>query len=92
MHTEIARDEIALKVRRTIADTLRIDVDHVGLDAALDEERLGIDSLRLIKLNVALEEAFDVALPDFTSPEGSSVRKVGDVVALVAARVEGGAR
>lgn len=92
MEAGIAHDEIALKVRRTIADTLRIDVDHVGFDAPLDEERLGIDSLRLIKLNVALEEAFDVSLPDFTTPEGKRVRSVRDVVEVVAARVQGGAR
>ena len=86
MGAVFARDEIVRKVQRTIADTLRIDVAHVGLDVPLDEERLGLDSLRLIKLNVALEEAFDITLPDFTAMESGGVRTVRDVVELVAAR------
>lgn len=92
MEPVVARDEIARKVRRTIADTLRIDVERVPLDARLDEERLGIDSLRLIKLSVALEETFDIAMPDFFAEGGAGVRSVQDVVDLITARVEGGAR
>jgi acyl carrier protein len=87
---------IAVEVRRIIATTLRLPIDEVALDARLDEARLGIDSLGLIKLNVALEEAFDITLPDFTTPEEPSIRSVADVAALVASRVSvqanGGAR
>ncbi|UQA58980.1 acyl carrier protein [Polyangium aurulentum] len=89
-------DTIATEVRRIFAETLRLRIEDVGLDARLDQPHLGIDSLALIKLNVALEEAFDIALPDFTTPEASTVRSVRDVAALVSARVasttNGGAR
>lgn len=87
-------DTIADQVRRIIAETLRLRPEDVSLEARLDQPQLGIDSLALIKLNVALEEAFDVALPDFTAPEAPSVRSVRDVVALVAAKVgsQAGAR
>lgn len=83
----VALDAIAVKVRRIIAETLRVSIDQIGIDASLDEERLGLDSLGLIKLNVALEDAFDIALPDFTRPEQPAVRSVSDVVAIVAAKV-----
>ncbi|MDI1481059.1 acyl carrier protein [Polyangium sp. y55x31] len=89
-------DAIVNDVRRIIAETLRLPVEQVALDARLDEARLGIDSLGLIKLNVALEEAFDITLPDFTMPEQPHIRSVGDVAALVAEKVSaqanGGAR
>ncbi len=80
-------DAIAADVRRIIAETLRLPVDQVALETHLDEARLGIDSLGLIKLNVALEEAFDITLPDFTTPEETRIRSVGDVAALVAEKV-----
>ncbi len=87
-------DLVADQVRRIIAETLRLRPEDVSLEARLDQPQLGIDSLALIKLNVALEEAFDIALPDFTTPEAPAVRSVGDVVALVSAMVagQGGAR
>ena len=59
----------------------------MALDARLDEARLGIDSLGLIRLNVALEEAFDITLPDFVTPEETNIRVVADVAALVAGKV-----
>ncbi|MDI1449490.1 acyl carrier protein [Polyangium sp. 6x1] len=97
MSTELSIPEaIANDVRRIIAETLRLPVEQVALDTRLDEARLGIDSLGLIKLNVALEEAFDITLPDFTTPEQPHIRVVADVAALVAdkvsAQANGGAR
>lgn len=93
MTTEITDPEsIAIEVRRIIATTLRLPIDQVALDARLDEARLGIDSLGLIKLNVALEEAFDITLPDFTTPEEPSIRSVADVAALVASKVSAQAK
>ena len=89
-------EAVAADVRRIIAETLRLPVEPVALDTQLDEARLGIDSLGLIKLNVALEEAFDIALPDFTPLEQPHIRSVRDVAALVAGKVaaqaKGGAR
>jgi acyl carrier protein len=79
--------DIATEVRRIFAETLRLRIEDVRLDARLDQPQLGIDSLALIKLNVALEEAFDIALPDFTTLEGPAIHSVHDVVAMVAAKV-----
>ncbi len=45
-------------------------------------EDLGFDSLRLIELTVALEEAF--GLPPFPAERLAGVLRVGDVVELIA--------
>jgi acyl carrier protein len=81
-------EPIEILVRRVIADALRVPLDRVGLDEALEHEGLGIDSLGLIKINVLLEERFDITIPDFTAQEGAP-RTVREVVTLVAARVGG---
>lgn len=80
-------ESITFEVRRIIAETLRTPIESVGLDATLDESRLGVDSLALIKLNVVLEERFDITIPDFVATEAAAPRSVRDVVAIVASRV-----
>ncbi len=76
-------NETAIRVRSVIAETLRIPLEDIELDARLDDTRLGIDSLGFIKLNVALEEAFDITLPDLTLPEAPTLRSVRELVELV---------
>jgi acyl carrier protein len=80
-------ESITFEARRIIAETLRAPIESVGLDATLDESRLGVDSLALIKLNVVLEERFDITIPDFVATEATAPRSVRDVVAIVASRV-----
>lgn len=87
MDTHPPAESIALEVRRVIAETLRAPIESIGLDDALDESRLGVDSLSLIKLNVLLEERFDITLPDFAAAEVEVPRRVRDVIQIVASRV-----
>ena len=89
-HSPPLPDAVAIEVRRIIAHSLRIPVEEVTLDKRLDAAGLGVDSLGLIKLNVAIEERFDIAIPDFVADDPSQVRSVGDVVALVAGCVAKG--
>jgi acyl carrier protein len=76
-------DALAIEVRRLIAHSLHVPLDEVTLDRRLDAAGLGVDSLGLIKLNVAIEERFDIAIPDFVAEDPSLVRSVRDVVELV---------
>ena len=80
-------ETIEVAVRRIIAEALRVPLDRVGLDETLELEGLGVDSLGLIKINVLLEERFDITIPDFTSIEATPPRTVREVVDLVAGRV-----
>ena len=51
------------KVKEMIVDTLNCEQEKVTLEANLKED-LGADSLDAVELNMALEEAFDLSIPD----------------------------
>ncbi|AUX20851.1 uncharacterized protein SOCEGT47_013270 [Sorangium cellulosum] len=88
--------EIAREVRTIIAERCGIDVEAVTPDLSL-ENGLGVDSLALIEVNVALEERFQIVAPDFAAPDQAPIHTVGDVIAFVEAQLaarggRGGAR
>jgi acyl carrier protein len=78
----ISRDEIGREVRSIIAHALHRGIDEVPLDAKL-EAGLGIDSMAMIEINVALETRFNFAMPDMASPAEANLKTVDDVVGLV---------
>jgi acyl carrier protein len=86
--TNFVFEDIALKVRHIIAEGLNRPVEEIRLDARLDSPELAMDSLNLIKLNVILEETFDITMPDF-NPDQNELRSVRDVVNLIAGKVSG---
>jgi acyl carrier protein len=72
-------EDLGAQVRAALAEALLVPVERVDLDAEL-EDALGIDSLRLILVNIALEERFGVVMPD---PGETPLRRVADLVAFV---------
>lgn len=69
------------RVREIVAKELEVDPENVTPDARLRED-LGGDSLEVISLAMAAEEAFDVAIP---TAELGKVRTVQDVCDLIEA-------
>lgn len=67
------------KVRNVILDTLNCDADSVTPEANLAED-LGADSLDSVELNMALEDAFGISIPD---EELTNMKKVSDIVAYI---------
>jgi len=59
----MAPEEIARKVKGTIADRLGLPENEV-LPAATLVEDLGADSLDIVELVMAIEEQFEVEIPD----------------------------
>ena len=51
------------KVRDIIVETLSCDADQVTLEANLAED-LDADSLDAVELNMAIEEALEISIPD----------------------------
>lgn len=68
------------KVRKIIADQAMVPVEEVRDDASPDD--LGLDSLALVEIVFAVEEAFDISVPfNANDPERSdfdisSIRKI----------------
>ena len=64
------------KVREIIVDQLGVDEKQVTTDAGFVDD-LGADSLDTVELVMALEEEFDVEIPD---EEAEKISKVQDAI------------
>ena len=51
------------KIKQIMVDTLSCDEEKITLDASIADD-LSIDSLDAVELVMALEEAFDIKIPD----------------------------
>ncbi|MDD2573235.1 MAG: acyl carrier protein [Bacillota bacterium] len=67
------------KVREIIADQLGVDEEDIVSDARFLED-LGADSLDLVELIMALEEEFDLEIPD---EDAEKISTVGDAVEYI---------
>jgi acyl carrier protein len=90
-HTPAARrlgeEEVASAVRAALARTLRRPPAEIRMETLLEDD-LGLDSMALIEVNIAIEEQLRVAIPAGESPE-TALRTVGDLVRFVRERVDG---
>lgn len=68
-------DELELRVRNIVAEQLGVDLAEVRPDAHILDD-LGADSLDVVELVMALEESFDIEIPD-SDVEG--LRTIADV-------------
>lgn len=68
-------DELTQRILRIIAETQRKDPTQVTIDSTFEE--LGIDSMDGVNIVFALENEFDVNVPD---EEVKNIRSVRDVV------------
>lgn len=72
------------RVRKIIADQLGLDENTITMDSLFVDD-LGADSLDVVELIMALEEEFDVEIPD---EDAEKATKVGDVVEYISAHIE----
>ncbi len=72
-------DEIYDKVKDVIVDQLNVEEDDVTEDATFVDD-LGADSLDIVELVMALEEAFGVSIPD---EDAEGIKTVGDAVSYI---------
>lgn len=69
------------QVRDIIVDTLNCDADKVTPAASLTED-LDADSLDAVELNMAIEDALGISIPD---EQLTQMKTVGDIVAYLEA-------
>lgn len=67
------------KVKEIIIDQLGVDEEQVTLNSSFVDD-LGADSLDIVELVMALEEEFDIQIPD---EEAEKIRTVGDAVKFI---------
>ena len=81
-----AQDEFTQRVLRIIAETQRKEVSQVTIDSSFEE--LGIDSMDGVNIVFALENEFNINVPD---EEVKNIRSVRDMVEGVRKLVGGDA-
>lgn len=72
----MSSEEVFEKVKGIIVEQLGVAEDTVTLEASFIDD-LGADSLDIVELVMALEEEFDIEIPD---ADAEKVVTVGDVV------------
>jgi acyl carrier protein len=71
------------KVKEIVAEQLGIDEDEIKLESSFIDD-LGADSLDIVELVMALEEEFDLEIPD---AEAEKIVTVGDAVEYLKANL-----
>ena len=72
-------DAILEKVKEVIIEQLAVDDEAIKLETSFIDD-LGADSLDIVELIMALEEEFDMQIPD---SEAEKISTVGDVVEYI---------
>ena len=65
------------KLRSLIADQLGVDSSNITMDTNCEED-LGVDSLDIVELSMALEEEFDIG--EMSEEDLATIKTVGDLV------------
>ena len=72
----MTNEEIFDKVKKIIVEQLGVSFEQVKSEASFNTD-LGADSLDVVEFIMALEEAFDIEIPD---EDAEKFKNVGDVV------------
>jgi acyl carrier protein len=67
-------DELIQRIRNVIANTQRIPVEKVTIDSSFEE--LGIDSMDGVNILFALENEFNITIPDEAAKQIRNVRQM----------------
>jgi acyl carrier protein len=73
------RDELLKKIKAIVADKLSIGEDQITEEASFIDD-LGADSLDTVELVMALEDEFDLDIPDEDAEKMTTVGKAIDYV------------
>lgn len=71
-----------VRIRAIVAEQLGVDPNEVTEDASILDD-LGADSLDVVELVMAIEEAYDIEVPD---EDVESMRTIGDMERYVTER------
>lgn len=78
-----SKEEILAKVKTVVAEKLNVGEDQVTLDAKFVED-LGADSLDQVELIMALEDDFELKIPE---EEAEKLVTVGDALDYIVSKL-----
>jgi acyl carrier protein len=72
-------ESIEAKVREIVAEQLQISADEMNLDSSFIDD-LGADSLDIVELVMAMEDSFQMDIPDEEAEKIQTVRNAIDYI------------
>lgn len=72
-------DDIASEVKKIIKEQLDVEEDEISMEASFIDD-LGADSLGLVELVLAFEEAFEIDIPDEDTEQIKTVQDAIDYI------------
>ncbi len=79
------RSDIEAKLVDLLVDELGLERDDITMEARFEED-LDVDSLGVVELLMALEDNFDVKIPD---EEAETITTVGEAAEMVSQKLNG---
>lgn len=76
----MTKDDIFAEVKKIVAEQLEVDPNDVKPEANFAND-LGADSLDTVELVMALEEAFEIEIPDEAAEQIATVQAAVDFIA-----------
>ena len=73
------------KLKGLIADQLGVDANSISMDTNFEED-LGVDSLDIVELSMALEEEFDIG--EMSEEDRATIKTVGDLVGYLQRKLD----
>ena len=78
------RAEVEAKLTDLLVDELGLERENITMSATFEED-LEVDSLGVVELLMALEDNFDVKIPD---EEAEQITTVGEAVDVIMAKID----
>ncbi len=75
----MSSEDVFEKVKNVIIEQLGVAENNITMEASFIDD-LGADSLDIVELIMALEEEFDIAIPDNDAEKVVTVRDVVDYI------------
>lgn len=75
----MAREDVVTALKEVLVDKLQVEADTVTEDANLFDD-LGLDSIDLMTVVMAIEERFDIEVPDEELEDVTTISQAADLL------------
>lgn len=75
----MAREDVVTALKEVLVDKLQVDADSVTDEANLFDD-LGLDSIDLMTVVMAIEERFDIEVPDDELEDVTTISQAADLL------------
>ncbi len=75
----MARQDVVTALKEVLVDKLQVEADTVTEDANLFDD-LGLDSIDLMTVVMAIEERFDIEVPDEELEDVTTISQAADLL------------